>query len=144
MDDLRGELEEELTEMGLYRNEAHAMLETWRDSWFEEGLRAFYILPRAKVDALLPISIHPATGQLARVFVGRVELLSPSMRQEISAALADGDVAVLKKYGRFLNAFLRQMGSGNDDPPMCERARQFLHDSYSQAYAASQKITCAP
>jgi hypothetical protein len=55
VDTLRDLLEEDLTEMGLYRKEARAMIQTWRDSWFEEGLRVFYILPRSKVDALLPI-----------------------------------------------------------------------------------------
>ena len=143
LNNLLGQLEDELTEMGLYRKEAHAMIETWHDSWFEEGLRAFYIVPRPTVDALLPISIRPAPGQLARVFVGRVELFSPEMRQEIGAALMNGDIAVLKKYGRFLNAFLREMGSGPDDPPMCEQARQFLESAYRQALAESQKIACA-
>ncbi len=85
------------------------MLETWRDFWFEEGLRVFYIVPRLKVDALLPISIKPAPDQLARVFVGRVELLSPRMKREISNGLLNGDAVVLKKYGRFLNAFLQEM-----------------------------------
>ena len=129
--------------MGLYRKEARAMIQTWRDSWFEEGLRVFYILPRSRVDALLPISIHPAAEQLGRVFVGRVKLLSPSMRNEIGAALATGDVAVLNKYGRFLNAFLREMSDGHDDGvPMPERARQFLDSSYRQALVESRKITC--
>ena len=31
---------------GLYRDEARAMLETWKDSWFEEGSRLIYIVPR--------------------------------------------------------------------------------------------------
>jgi len=30
---------------GLYQDEAHAMLETWRGSWFEEGSRLLYICP---------------------------------------------------------------------------------------------------
>lgn len=142
LDSLRAHLEQELTEMGLYPKEAHAMLETWRDSWFEEGLRVFYIVPRSKVDSLLPISIHPAPSQLARVFVGRVELLSPQMRQDLSTALMSGNVAVLKKYGRFLNAFLRQMADGNDAPPMIEPSRQFLDESYRLANVESQKLAC--
>ena len=142
VENLRSQFEDELVEMGLYRKEAHAMLATWRDSWFEEGLRVFYIVPRAKVDVLLPVSINPAPSQLARVFVGRVELLSPQMRQQISLALQNGDTAILKKHGRFLNAFLREMSGGSGDPPMCERARQFLQTSYNQAAAESLKVSC--
>ncbi len=138
LDTLRSHLERELTEMGLYPKEAHAMVETWRDSWFEEGLRVFYILPRAKVDTLLPISIQPAPSQLARVFVGRIELLSPQMKQDITTALATGDVPTLKKYSRFLNAFMRQM----DAPPMSERSRQFINDLYALAQIESQKLSC--
>ena len=143
LDTLRSHLEEELREMGLYRKEAHAMVETWRDSWFEEGLRVFYILPRSEVDALLPISIRPAPGQLARVFVGRVELLSPQMKREISASLVNGGIPLLKKYGRFLNAFLREISGGQDEPPMSEPARQFLQRSYSQLLAESRQSACA-
>lgn len=142
MDSLRSTFESELIEMGLYRKEAHAMLETWRDSWFEEGLRVFYILPRTKVDALLPVTIDPAPEQLARVFVGRVELLSPTMRQEISVALQNGDVPILAKYGRFLNAFIQEMNSSRSNLPTSERASQFLQNSYVKAVAESLKRFC--
>ncbi len=139
VDVLRASLEDELTEMGLYRKEAHAMIQTWHDSWFEEGLRVFYILPRSKVDALLPISIHPTPRQMVRLFVGRVELLSPVMRREIGSALKDGDVTVLQRYGRFINAFMRQLG----EVPMSDRARAFLDSAYRQADVESQKTACS-
>src|SRR5204863_402977 len=42
---LRKELEAVLVSQGLYAKEASAMVETWRDSWFEEGTRVFYIVP---------------------------------------------------------------------------------------------------
>ena len=142
IDDLRRQVEDELTEMGLYRKEAHAMVETWRDSWFEEGLRVMYILPRSKVDALLPISIRPAPGQLARVFVGRVELLSPPMRTDISTALASGDVSVLKKYGRFLGAFIHEMQGSQGDLPTSDTAEKFLERAYSQNLTDSRKLAC--
>jgi hypothetical protein len=144
LDGLRSDLEDELTEMGLYRKEAHAMVETWRDSWFEEGLRVFYLLPRSKVDAVLPISVQPAPEQLTRVFVGRMELLAPWMKQEIGGALASGDVAVLQKYGRFLNAFLFEMGRAGEDLSLIisEPARQFLRNSYNHTRADAQKPAC--
>jgi hypothetical protein len=103
---VRQELAGALQEMGLYPREAKAMLATWADSWFEEGMRVFYLVPRAVVDGVLPLDVKPAPKQTVRVFVGRVELLSPAMRQTIETAVAAGDVATLAKYGRFLPRFV--------------------------------------
>ena len=141
---LRRQFEDELAEMGLYRKEAHAMLETWRDSWFEEGLRVLYIVPRPTVEALLPLSISPAPNQLSRVFVGRVEVLAPWMDREITTALADGNIAVLKKYGRFLNAFVAGLGATSQQPAISASAKQFLDASYAQVARESQSASCVP
>jgi hypothetical protein len=107
--ELRKDLEAILVEQGLYAKEAHAMVETWRDSWFEEGARVFYILPRAAVDAAVPLTVSPTPKETVRVFVGRIELLTPRTEWAIDAALATGDVATLEKYGRFLSILLDQM-----------------------------------
>lgn len=105
MDELRGIL----VSQGLYGKEARAMVETWRDSWFEEGRRIFYIVPRRMVDRVLPLEIQPAPAQTDRVFVGRIELLAPWMEQEIGTAVSNQNTAALAKYGRFLDPFFRQM-----------------------------------
>jgi hypothetical protein len=68
------ELRHILVSHGLYPKEAAAMVETWRDSWFEPGSRLFYVAPRQAVDAILPLAITPAPGSIVRVFVGRIEL----------------------------------------------------------------------
>jgi hypothetical protein len=109
LENLHRELAGYLVEFGLYRKEALAMIETWRDSWFEEGTRVLYLLPRMQVDSLLPIEIEPPPSTLARVFVGRVEVLSPWMRQKIETAAVEGDVAVLQEFGRFLGPFAAQI-----------------------------------
>ena len=101
-DSLRGDLEDLLVAQGLFRDEAHAMLNTWRDSWFEEGSRLFYIAPRAYVDSMLPLSISPAPTQLTRAFVGRIELVTPATERSIETAIASHDGAALRRYGRFL------------------------------------------
>jgi len=88
---------------GLYRQEAEAMVATWSDSWFEEGVRLFYIVPRAAVDAILPLTITPAPAEVARVFVGRMELVTPAALQDVRRALTAGDGMTLAKYGRFLS-----------------------------------------
>ncbi|HEX7287527.1 MAG TPA: hypothetical protein VF532_15170 [Candidatus Angelobacter sp.] len=99
---LYGDLEEVLVARGLFPEEAHAMVQTWRDSWFEEGSRLFYIVPSSFVEAILPLSITPAPQQVVRVFVGRLELISPATQEAVSAAMAANDKATLAKYGRFL------------------------------------------
>jgi hypothetical protein len=106
---LRQTLVGELTELGLYKKEAEAMVETWRDSWFEEGTRVLYLYPRDQVDAVLPLSIRPAPASIGRVFVGRVEVLSPWTKDTIQTALSTGDTATLAKFGRFLGPFVQQM-----------------------------------
>jgi hypothetical protein len=99
---LLGKLERVLTDHGLYPKEAHAMVETWRDSWFEDGSRLLYIVPRAVVDSVLPLDIRPLPQETSRVFVGRMELITPEIQSDVRQALARNDRAGLSKYGRFL------------------------------------------
>lgn len=87
------------------------MIETWRDSWFEPGLRLFYIVPRAAIDDVLPLEVTPAPASVARVFVGRIELITPAMADEVRTALAARDGATIRKYGRFLHPVLNRLAS---------------------------------
>jgi hypothetical protein len=103
LDALYASLERLLVGAGLYQKEAAAMVDTWRDSWFEEGSRLFYVLPTKTVDALLPIEISPQPKDLARVFVGRIELLTPRTLESVKVAVQRGDRALYMKYGRFFN-----------------------------------------
>lgn len=121
-------LQTELVAAGLYEKEAAAMIETWRDSWFEEGMRVFYILPHAEVDRVLPLRISPAPAQVARVFVGRVEVLSPFVERSIAEANRNGDLKALKRYGRFLELFAAQMKLTGS--PWVDTARKELVIAY--------------
>jgi hypothetical protein len=99
---LLSDLEEILVSQGLFREEAHAMVSTWHDSWFEEGSRLFYIVPSSFVNSILSLTISPAPAQTVRVFVGRIEVISPATQKTVAAALAANDEATLGKYVRFL------------------------------------------
>ena len=96
------ELEHLLSAQGLYPREASAMVETWRDSWLEEGTRVLYIVPRRIVDAVLPLEVNPAPRQTVRVFVGRMEVITPGVEKDVRDALSARDRVTLAKYGRFL------------------------------------------
>jgi hypothetical protein len=98
------ELERILMSHGLYQKEARAMIDTWRDSWFEEGTRLFYLVPPRALDATLPLAVDPRPSEIARVFVGRVELITFTTEQEVEQALRRNDLAALGKYSRFLPA----------------------------------------
>lgn len=99
-------LEGVLIAQGLYPDEAHAMLETWKASWFEEGARLIYIVPRSFVDSVLPLNIQPAPTKTVRVFIGRLELITPATQHAVESAFATGDSATLAKYSRFLDPIL--------------------------------------
>src|SRR5712691_4478689 len=91
IDDLGRDLEGILVAQGLYQDEAHAMVETWRGSWFEEGSRLLYIVPPSFVNEVLPLSIHPGPAQTVRVFVGRLELVTPATEKAVETAFAAND-----------------------------------------------------
>jgi hypothetical protein len=105
----QADLQKMLVAHGLYPKEAKAMVESWRDSWFEEGTRLFYIVPTQAVDAMLPLKVEPRPAQIARVFVGRLEIASPDTLRQVSDALARNDQAALERHGRFLQAIARRL-----------------------------------
>ena len=115
IESLPRDLEAVLASQGLFPDEAHAMVETWKDSWFEEGARLFYIVPRKFLDSVLPLSITPAPAETVRVFVGRIELVTPATAGVVESALARNDRATLAKYGRFLEAILETMIQQSSD-----------------------------
>lgn len=113
VDSLCGDLEEILVAQGLYRDEAHAMVETWKDSWFEEGSRLIYVVPSGFLQKVLPLTISPVPGEIVRVFVGRLEIVTPATAMAVTTALAHNDEAALDKYGRFLGPILQILQAGH-------------------------------
>ena len=78
-----------LVAAGLFRKEADAMMQTWWASYFETpGLRVFWIVPRAKVDEVLPLSVSLQPQELERVIVGRSEILRPDFERGLLSDFA--------------------------------------------------------
>jgi hypothetical protein len=102
-----------LVAQGLFPKEARAMVETWRDSWFEEGSRLIYILPTSAVDEVLPLQIDPAPSSTTRVFVGRIELVTPATKNVVKSAVAQRDWSAIAPYSRFLEPILERIYNGN-------------------------------
>jgi hypothetical protein len=71
---LREAMHAALVARGLYADEATAMLETWKNSYFgTPGLRVFYVAPDAWTSYYLPLSISTPHA-LTRVIVGRIDI----------------------------------------------------------------------
>jgi hypothetical protein len=116
---LQEDLEAVLRAEGMYPREARAMVETWKDTWFEPGTRVFYIVPTAAVDAILPLEITPKPVSVARAFVGRMEVITPATQEEIKLAISKYDRLAMEPYGRFLEpvvkGFLTKRISAEDE-----------------------------
>lgn len=74
---------------GLFADEATALLNTWRVSYFgRPGLRLFFMTPRSWTDHYLPMTVsEPA--DITRVMVGRIEIVTPQQRALV-AKIATG------------------------------------------------------
>jgi hypothetical protein len=72
---LRSSLKAALIRDGLFADEAEAMLNTWKHSYFEKpGLRVLYIVPRLWTDHFLPLTFS-VPARVDRVIVGRIDLV---------------------------------------------------------------------
>lgn len=136
MDALLQDLKQILTASGLYEKEALAMIKTWRDSWFEEGMRVFYILPNKTTDTILPVTIEPKPTELVRVLVGRAEVITPEMERNVRqqvGLLKDASPAVrleaketIRKYGRFSEPILKRLLEQETNARMRARLRKLI------------------
>jgi len=82
----------ELREAGLFEPEARAMVNTWKDQWFAgHGTRFLAIMPADVVDTTLPLQIEPTPIETKRVFVARLEILTPELERQIESVVSTGD-----------------------------------------------------
>jgi hypothetical protein len=140
MDSLKRAVVDMLIAEGLYQDEAQAMFETWRDSWFEEGSRLLYIVPRSFVDSILPLNIQPAPAETVRVFVGRLELVTPATENAIEQAMETHDRPTLNRYGRFLVPILQSMIANERNSAKKAQFNEYLDDAYNQAQVTQNPL----
>lgn len=134
--DVYADLEKVLVGQGLYQKEARAMIETWKDSWFEEGLRVFYILPRATTDEVLPLAVEPRPKETVRVLVGRAEVITPKMEKDVrqqvsllkspSAATRKTAGQTLKRHGRFYEPILKSILESETNAAMRKQLQRLI------------------
>jgi hypothetical protein len=109
--ELVGALVKSLTQAGLYEKEARAMVKTWDAAWFgETGTRLLYLVPRSRIEELLPLTITPKPERIERVLVGRHDFLTPEQEADVEKLVKASKKAAgefnaaekeLQKIGRF-------------------------------------------
>jgi hypothetical protein len=130
------ELEKILISEGLYEKEARAMINTWKDSWFEEGLRVFYVLPRRMTDKILPLRVAPEPKETVRVMVGRAEVITPELEKDVrnkvgllkstSAKIREEARDNLQKHGRFYEPILKSILESEKDKKVREQIQKLI------------------
>jgi hypothetical protein len=148
-EDVFGGLQAALEKEGLYAAEAKAMVKTWEDSWFDEtGIRVLYVLGQEWTDKVLPLKITPQPEQIARVMVGRAEVITPAMEialQESIVQYLRGDGAAREQavakarsigLGRFTEVAVRRLVKRNPGQEFSKAAFELAGKS-SQPQAGS-------
>jgi hypothetical protein len=139
------ELIDVLVQSGLYKKEAGAMVNTWESSYLRStGLRLLYIVPRANLDAALPIQITPEPKELVRTMVGRVEVLTPKAEKAIENAIAELDgpnskdaVDVLRRLGRLREPVLHRIEMLSTSTKVVAKAKQLIQ----RAETGNERLT---
>lgn len=127
---LRDSLFRELVAEGLRADEADAMLETWKISYFESpGLRLFFVVPRSWTDRVLPLEISGAP-EIVRVMIGRIEIVTPHQRELLRILATQSSTltqdASYVSLGRFRNALILDEHRRSPSPTLEKFIR--LHD----------------
>ena len=142
------DLRQALVSSGLYAKEADAMIKTWRDSWFEQGMRVLYILPRGTTDTTLPLQIDPQPAELVRVLVGRTEVITPEMENAVkeqvsmlnnaSPKVREHARLAIQRLGRFYEPILKRMVEDERDERVRARIKRLLEESQAGVEPISQ------
>jgi hypothetical protein len=90
----------------------------------------FYVLPTNAVNEILPLNVTPAPAQVARVFVGRMEVLNAQTAQAVTAAVRRNDSAALERYARFLGPITDRFMTTPADGPRVKAATNAALTSY--------------
>jgi len=122
---------------GLYKDEAVALAEIWKEEFFQApGARVLAIVSRAAYDALLPIEIAPKPDKLERVLIAHVECLDPDVAARVGGWIAklgaeslderDAAAAELRKLGALAEMPIRAAAEKATDADLKGRLLDLL------------------
>ena len=138
-----------LIQSGLFPDEAAALVNTWRSSYFEhDGLRVLFILPQTWTETFIPMRLSPKPDQLIRVMVGRIEGLTVRREAQVAtavrgfAAQPEKHFVTLAAQGRYLEPILRRLAAQPTLRPLCEKllGTEFVRTGKGDATALRNQL----
>lgn len=152
---LAAELTSAAVKQGLHPDEASALVNTWRSSYFStEGVRLLALLPRSWTDREVPLRISPSPDRTVRVMVGRIELLTPELETQARSAIEDlisegvdrqrRGFDWLRARGRFVEPVVRRAARLHPSPKGREACRRLLATDFVQALQSEVEAEDVP
>lgn len=136
--EIGSQVQSALVAVGLYPDEAQAMVNTWKDTWFtDDGVRVLYLLPRPWTDEILPLTLTPPPSDLTRVMVGRAEVITRQVETNLFQLLSTahtGDtnaqaqaIGEYKHLGRFADPALQLAMSHTTNTALINFSYQLIY-----------------
>jgi hypothetical protein len=91
----------------------------------------FYILPSKAVDAILPLEVRPAPARTVRVFVGRMEVVTPADEEAVEQAVTRADSTTLERYGRVLGPITDRLLARTTDRDAASHLRAAANSAFT-------------
>lgn len=138
-----------LVESGLFPDEARALVNTWKSSYFgSDGLRVLFVLPPSWTEKFIPMHVFPQPNALVRVMVGRIEGLTAEREAAVAKALQNYAAAPEKHFvtlaaqGRYLEPILRRLAAQPTLQPLCEKllSTEFVRTGKGDAVALRNQL----
>lgn len=138
-----------LVQSGLFPDEAAALVNTWRSSYFEhDGLRVLFILPQTWTETFIPMRVSPKPDPFIRVMVGRIEGLTVGREAHVAAAVQgftahpETHFATLAAQGRYLEPILRRLATRPALRSLCEKllGTEFVRTGKGDALALRNQL----
>jgi len=150
----RAALQDALAGTGLLASEAESLVKIWQEGLFQaKGITAFYLLPQAEYDRMLPAKVDPKPGAFLRVGL----ILHPHLEgqaavaREVSALVArlggaeekDREQARLElmAYGPAAQPVLQKALAASKDPGLQEGIRAILKAGDAASYLPADMHT---
>ena len=86
-----------------------------------------------EINAILPLTVDPAPVATARIFVGRMELITPAVQSDVAHAVAANDTVAIERRARFFGAVADRVLATTTDVRLIQHYQELSDGSAGSA-----------